>query len=101
MEQLNDKWKTEVYLHVCNGGVSISVEQDEHGAKLKISTGSYGNCTSTQEIITNNEGIKALSELFNKAAEQDFKINPNYSIAYLPSKEEKTSCGSDGSKEIE
>ena len=38
-EKLNEKpWKEEIYFHVCNGGATISIEQSEYGAKIRIRT---------------------------------------------------------------
>lgn len=73
--------KEEVYFHVCNGGATISIEKSEYGAKIKISTGSYGNCNTTTDITTDNEGVLALKELFERASTQNFEVNGSYSVA--------------------
>lgn len=82
----NEKFNDEVYLHVFNGGATIAIEQSEYGAKITIKTSSVGNNITTQEITTNNEGILALKNLFDKANLFDFKIDGCYSIAYPPQK---------------
>lgn len=84
-EKLNEKpWKEEIYFHVCNGGATISIEQSEYGAKIKVRTGSYGNCETTTEVTTNNRGIETLKGMFERASKKDFKVNDCYSLAYVP-----------------
>lgn len=95
IEVKNEKFNEDLYLHVFNGGATISIEQSEYGAKITIKTSSVGNNITTQEITTNNNGILALKELFNKAGLFDFKTNDSYAIAY-PLQEGNNNCVESG-----
>lgn len=77
-------YKDDVYLHVCNGGATFSIEQTESGAELKIHTNSYGNCVNEFKLMMGNKGIEALYELLAKARKHDFTTDSCASLAYPP-----------------
>ena len=76
-----EKYEDSVYLHVCNGGATISIKQEEDGVVLKIRTSSYGNCIAEQSITMDNTSINALFELFKKASNHNFSVSSYTDLA--------------------
>lgn len=58
-----------LYLHVSNSGATFSVVDLGYGPVVRIETSAFGNLAMSVDVITDTNALKALSEMFAKAAE--------------------------------
>jgi hypothetical protein len=61
MSDISQQAKTDVYLHIGNGGVTFAVEDSEYGPK-----------TAHTEVFVTTEGLVQLAELFVEAARRTY-----------------------------
>ena len=59
--------KNNVSLHICNGGVTFSVEDTEFGPQITIESSNFGNNMITQNILTDRHSLLDLANMFLKA----------------------------------
>lgn len=64
------------YLHLFNGGITFSVEDSEFGPFIEIFTSSFGNLNHSIKTYTDKESLKAISDVFLKAAEHEYRVEP-------------------------
>ena len=78
MSNDNSKENTvgEVYLHVGNSGVKVSVVNGEHGPTIRIASSSFGNLNFEHEVFVTKEGLAELGTLFEASSKLNF--NPPY-----------------------
>lgn len=60
------------YLHVCNGGVTVSVEDRGMGATLALRMSSYGNMGVDFAINTNRQALFALGMMLISASKREY-----------------------------
>jgi len=72
----------EVYLHVSNGGLTVSVVEDGHGPTLVIRFGFFGH-NQILRVHIMPEGLDQLAALFSSAARHEYP-NVYGSAAYDP-----------------
>jgi hypothetical protein len=65
---MREKKELEVYLHICNSGITFEVTNSEYGPEIKISSGSFGNMWNEFTVYTDTLGLKALGVMFLKAS---------------------------------
>jgi hypothetical protein len=58
-----------VYLHIGNGGVSFRVS-DDLGPTIHITATHFGNVTHEMKLHVERSGLRALGEMFLRAAEE-------------------------------
>lgn len=61
------------YLHISQGGVTISVNDTGYGPEIEIESSNYGNNVITQSVKVSKGAFGFLAEMFTKAAAFDFQ----------------------------
>lgn len=74
-----------VYLHIDNGGVYFSVLDTGSGPAVQVSASHFGHPTAQTKVMLDRYGLKALAELFTRAAVHEYKDAPYCCAAHLSS----------------
>lgn len=61
----------EVYLHIGNGGVTVTAGQNERGyLQLGVKATHFGNITNALSVMTDAESLRLLAKMLNEIADQ-------------------------------
>lgn len=72
-----------VYLHVGNGGATVSISDLGFGPTLDVGTRSFGNCETQIRVHTTVEGLVAIRDLIDRTL-NTHKFSPPYVHAAGP-----------------
>jgi hypothetical protein len=61
-----------LYLHISNSGVTFKIQDRGYGPVIAILSSAFGNIVNEFHVTTDKEALKALGEMFTKAADLDY-----------------------------
>jgi hypothetical protein len=68
----------EVYCHVGNSGAHFSVIDDGFGPTILVTSSSFGNLQTSFKLLTDRESLRAIGEMFTKAADRTEDYSADY-----------------------
>lgn len=74
----NDRVVGKVSLSIGNAGVGVAVLDTEHGPKVEIESGAFGNLMQKFGFFTDRVGLFNLGQLFMKASENTQRYAETY-----------------------
>lgn len=67
--QDDPKQKGSVYFHICNSGITFTVQDEGWGPTIVVSGGSFGNMQSSLKLHVDTDGLRKLGQMFLQAAD--------------------------------
>lgn len=66
----------ESYMHINNGGVTISVVDTSNGPRIDISASHFGNVTNGMKLYVNSSVLRELADMLERASRFNFTHDP-------------------------
>lgn len=72
LDKIASDLENKIYLHISNGGVSFEVVDSGNGPLIRVSASTFGHHVGGTEVFTTKDALKAIGEMFLRAAEKEY-----------------------------